>query len=127
MQKFLTFIALCICSFSLQAQIDFSATIHCSYQKGQYLSNDESENVNNSRPLNWAFNNLSGETPIYISGGDSGQVITIPLDSGMIIYLPDAVGTHTFTVWNDGQSFWAKQINLIGSLNAQQYIGTCAN
>jgi hypothetical protein len=127
MQRVLIFIVLCIFSLSSQAQIDFSATVHCSYQKGQYLSKDKSENVHNSKPLNWAFNNLSGKKPIYISGGDTGEVITIPLDLGVIIYLPDSTGTHTFTVWNNGQSFWAKQMNLLGTLNAQQYIGSCAN
>ena len=124
---FLIFIVLCIFSLSSQAQIYFSETVHCSYQKGQYLSQDEAKNVHNSKPLNWAFNNLSGKNPIYISGGDTGEVITIPLDLGVIIYLPVSTGTHTFTVWNNGQSFWAKQISLLGTLNAQQYIGSCAN
>jgi hypothetical protein len=127
MQKFLTFIILCIFSLSSQAQIDFAATVHCSYQKGQFLTEDKAENVYNSKPLNWAFNNLSGKTPIYISGGDNGEVLTIPLELGVIIYIPSPIGTHTFTVWNNGQSFWAKQMNFIGTLNAQQYIGSCEN
>lgn len=114
-------------SMPVFAQVDFSATTHCTYQKGQFLSPKESENVTNSKPLNWAFNNLSGEKPVYVSGGDSGEVITIPLELGVIIYLPYATGTHTFTIWNNGQSFWAKQSNLIGNINAQQYIGSCAN
>ncbi|MGL6001541.1 MAG: hypothetical protein ACRCZ4_05495 [Plesiomonas sp.] len=127
MLRAITISAFYLLSLPAIAQIDFSVTVHCTYQKGQFLSKDEAENVTNSKPLNWAFNNLSGEKPIYISGGDSGELITIPIEYGVLIYLPYATGTHTFTVWNNGQSFWGKQSNLVGNINAQQYIGSCQN
>ena len=127
MQRTIILSIFCFLSFPVVAQIDFSATVHCSYQKGQFLSKEEAENVTNSKPLNWAFNNLSGKKPIYISGGDSGELIAIPIELGVLVYLPYATGTHTFTVWNNGQSFWAKQTNLVGNINAQQYIGSCQN
>ena len=127
MQNFLFLIVFCFISLQVTAQIDFSATVHCSYKKGQYLSLDEAENVTNSKPLNWAFNNLIGKNPIYISGGDTGELIAIPVEQGVIIYLPYGTGTHTFSIWNNGQSFWAKQTNLLGVINAQQYIGSCQN
>lgn len=114
-------------SASVLAQIDFSGTVHCSYQQGQFLSESKSESITNSKPMKWAFNNLSGDKAIYVSGGDSGEVITISIDLGVLIYLPYATGTHTFTIWSNGQSFWAKQTNFVGIINAQQYIGECHN
>ena len=127
MTRNLLALTLVLLSLPVFSQVNFSASTHCTYQKGQFLSKTEAENVTNSKPLNWTFNGLSGSKPLYLSGGDTGEVISVPLESGIIIYLPYPTGTHTFTVWNSGQSFWAKQSSLAGNINAQQYIGSCAN
>ncbi len=109
------------------ADLDLSSSLHCTYQRGQFLSKDEAENVKNSTPMNWTFNSLSADSGMYISGGDSGEVMAITIENGMAIYIPYKIGTHTFTVWKTGESIWNKQSNLIGTVNSQQYLGNCKN
>jgi len=109
------------------AEIDLTSSLHCTYQRGQYLSNNEAENVNNSRPLNWSFNSLASDKAMYISGGDTGEVIAIPIENGVAVYLPSKIGTHTFTVWKTGESIWNKQSNIVGIINSQHFLGSCKN
>lgn len=116
-----------ITSTSAFAKIDLSATLNCTYQKGQILDKNTSDNVTNSTPLNWTFNGLASKNPIFVSGGETGRVIAIPIETGIIIYLPSDVGTSTFTIWSSGESFWGKQTNLLGSVYSQQFIGSCEN
>ncbi|EPJ47754.1 MAG: hypothetical protein OFPII_10050 [Osedax symbiont Rs1] len=70
------------------AEINLSTTVHCSYQNGQIIDKNTAKNLNNSVPLNWSFNSLSTATGKYMSGGDSGEVMTIPISDGVVIYLP---------------------------------------
>ena len=109
------------------ADVDFSETLHCEYQKGQILSKSESENIKNSTPLKWTFNGLKGEKPVFISGGDVQEVVATPLKGGYSIYSTYRSGAHSFTIWLSGESYWNKQSNLIGNTNSQHYIGVCTN
>jgi len=109
------------------AEINLSTTVGCTYQTGQILDKKAAENVKNSIPLNWTFNGLLSTKPIFVSGGDTGKVIAIPIDNGVIIYLPFSHGTSAFTIWTTGESFWNKQSNVLGDIYSQQYIGTCEN
>lgn len=109
------------------AGVNFSETLHCEYQKGQVLSKNESESVNNSTPLKWTFNGLKSDKPMFISGGDVQEVVAIAVKGGFSIYSPYDSGAHSFTIWSSGESYWNKQSNLIGNINSQQYIGTCSN
>ena len=109
------------------ADIDLSSTLHCTYQRGQFLSSSEAENVHNSTPLNWTFNSLTTKNSMYMSGGDTGEVIAIPIDDGVAAYLPYGIGTHTFTIWKTGESIWNKQSNFVGTINSQHYLGSCKN
>lgn len=122
----LSIIALVLTSPVL-ASLDLSATVNCTYHTGQMLSKSEATNVNNSTPLKWAFNGLKSEKPIFVSGGDTGKVHPVPIESGVIIYLPYPVGTSTFTIWSTGESFWSKQANIVGTVYSQQFIGSCVN
>ncbi|MGH1541267.1 MAG: hypothetical protein ACRBHB_12645 [Arenicella sp.] len=109
------------------AEVSFSETLHCEYQKGQVLSKSESENVKNSTPLKWTFNGLRTDKPMFISGGDVKPVVAVEVNGGFSIYSPYASGAHSFTIWSSGESYWNKQSNLIGNIGSQQYIGTCTN
>jgi len=109
------------------ASLDLSATINCTYQKGQMLNKKESKSANNSKPLKWSFNGLKSKKAIFVSGGDSGSVITVSIENGVVIYLPYPVGTSTFTIWSTGESFWNKQANIMGTVYSQQFIGSCVN
>jgi hypothetical protein len=109
------------------AELNLSATLNCTYQKGQFLDKNESTNVTNSKPLNWAFNGLSSEKPVFVSGGDTGSVFAMPMNEGVIIYIPHPTGTSVFTIWSTGESFWGKQSNIVGRTYSQQYIGSCQN
>jgi hypothetical protein len=114
-------------SKTVYADIDLSITLHCSYQKGQFLSKTESDNIMNSVPLNWTFNGLNSDKSLYVSGGDTGQVLTVPIENGYSIYLPFGTGSHSFTIWKTGESIWNKQAKLAGVVNSQQYLGSCNN
>lgn len=107
--------------------LNLALTTQCSYQKGQWLSSSEAKDIHESRPLNWTFNNLTGEKPMFMSGGDSGEVFVVPLADLLIVYLPSPVGTHAFTIWKTGESFWNKQGAIFGTKRSQQFIGTCRN
>ncbi len=91
------------------------------------LTKKESESLTNSTPLNWTFNGLGSENPIFISGGDTGNVMPMPIENGIVIYLPYSTGTSVFTIWDNGDSFWGKQANLVGTVYSQQFIGKCLN
>lgn len=116
-----------IVSTKALASIDLSSTINCTYQVGQILDKDEAANVTNKKPLNWTFNGLLSKKPLFVAGGDSGDVIAIKMLQGVIIYLPDQIGTSTFTIWKSGESFWSKQSNILGAVYSQHYLGTCMN
>ena len=108
-------------------EINLSTTVHCSYQNGQIIDKNTAENLNNSVPLNWSFNNLTTASGKYMSGGDSGEVMAIPISDGVAIYLPYSIGTHAFTIWTSGESIWNKQTNLRGLVYSQQFLGNCSN
>lgn len=126
MRKLVLFTISIIFSSSCLAKINLSLTVNCTYQKGQLLTNEKSENVTNSKPLNWTFNSLMTDKSIFVSGGDTGSVLSIPIEDGVIIFLPFATGTSTFTIWESGESFWGKQASLSGTYS-QQFIGSCQN
>tara|TARA_R110002072_G_scaffold277623_1_gene439355 strand:+ start:539 stop:931 length:393 start_codon:yes stop_codon:yes gene_type:complete len=109
------------------ASLDLSSTLNCSYQRGQILDKDSAENVHNSTPLNWTFNNLNTKSGMFMAGGDSGEVMALPVFGGMAIYIPDKAGSHSFTIWSTGESIWNKQNNLLGTVYSQQYFGSCIN
>jgi hypothetical protein len=116
-----------ICSANVFSGIDLSSTVNCTYQTGQVLHSEEAKNVTNKTPLNWTFNSLLSDKPIFVSGGDSGEVIATKMEEGVIIYLPYSVGTSTFTIWSTGESFWSKQSNLLGKKYSQHFLGSCEN
>ena len=116
-----------IISVDAIAEINLSTTVSCTYQSGQILDKKEAKNVESSYPLNWTFNGLLSKKPIFVSGGDTSAVIAIPIDNGIAIYLPSSAGTSTFTIWETGESFWSKQVNIVGNAYSQQYLGTCEN
>ena len=116
-----------ILSFSAFADIDLASTVHCTYQIGQVLHKNEAKNVTNKTPLNWTFNALLSEKPIFVAGGDTGEVTTIKMEEGIIIYQPFLFGTSTFTIWLTGESFWSKQANLLGTKYSQHFLGSCEN
>jgi len=126
MRKFILPILL---TFSLNAfaEPDLSQSIHCTYQKGQVLSDKESVNITNSTPLKWSFNGLLTENPQYMAGGDSERIFSVTINEGVAMYLPDLSGSHSFTVFKSGKSFWNKQWGIMGEISTQQYIGTCTN
>src|SRR5690606_18397207 len=62
------------------AELNLSATLSCTYQKGQFLDKNESTNVTNSTPLNWTFNGLSSDKPMFVAGGDTGSVFAMPMN-----------------------------------------------
>jgi hypothetical protein len=128
--KFKCFFVVLLCfivSTKAIASIDLSSPINCTYQVGQILDKDEAVNIKNNKPLNWTFNGLLSKKSVFVAGGDSGDVIAIKMREGIIIYLPDQIGTSTFTIWNTGESFWGKQSNVLGSMYSQQYLGICVN
>jgi len=125
--KRILFFILTIFSFHAAAEIDISKTVHCTYQKGQALTDKESENIVNSVPLKWTFNALLTDNPMYVSGGDTGNVFAVTITQGVGVYLPDNSGTHSFTLFNSGKSFWNKQMGILNMISSQQYIGTCTN
>ncbi len=113
---------------NVHAAIDFSAPVHCTYQKGQVLTPSDSGDVVNRTPMVWHFSGLLSENPVFQSGGDTGAVTVHPISHGVSIYLPFAHGVQTFTVFNSGVSFWNKQYDILGQTpNSQQYVGTCSN
>ena len=132
MKQLLQVIFLFLITQSLYAAnvLDFTKTIHCTYQKGQVLSTEEYKNVFNSRPLNWTFNDLHDtDKSLFISGGDVGRVISMEIVFGYAIVLPMTMGVSTFTIWHTGKSFWNKQdmfITIEGA-HSQQFIGKCVN
>jgi hypothetical protein len=109
------------------ANIDLTVSLHCSFQKGQFLSKKEAENVTNSTPLKWTFYGLSTDKPMYVSGADAGEVLVVPIVNGYSIYLPYRIGAHSFSIWKTGESTWNKQSNLAGTVNTQQFLGSCSN
>lgn len=114
-------------SFAAIAKVDLSSTVNCTYQSGQVLDKKKAENVKNPRPLNWTFNGLLSKKPIFVSGGDTDEIITVSMKNGIIIYLPHSIGTSTFTIWITGESFWSKQSNVLGYIYSQHYLGNCEN
>lgn len=120
-------VAAVLISFPAMAELNLMETLSCTYQKGQFIDKSESTNIINSKPLNWTFNGLSSEKPMFVSGGDTGSVFAMPMSEGVIIYIPHSTGTSVFTIWSTGESFWGKQSNIIGRAYSQQYIGSCQN
>jgi hypothetical protein len=125
--KYLTLIVLFLISKNVYADIDLTASLHCSFQKGQLLTKKEAKNVTNSTPLNWTFYNLSSDKPMYVAGADAGEVFVFPIDNGYSIYLPYQIGAHLFSIWKTGESTWNKQSNLVDRVNTQQFLGSCSN
>ena len=110
------------------AKLDLSSTVNCTYRVGQILDKDEANNVTNNKPLNWTFNGLLSEAPLFVAGGDTGAVFAVKIAEGIVIYLPDAVGTSTFSIWDTGESFWSKQTRLLGGVPySQHFLGSCVN
>lgn len=118
--------------------LDFNKSIKCSYQYGQYLSEESGlkqhdlarENVKNSSIMIWNFMDINTDKPKYLSDGDSGTVVVIPhpvTKDGLSIYLPQGNGAHLFSVWNDGTSFWSKHNNILNARASAQWVGTCSN
>ena len=91
------------------------------------LTNDESKNLENPVPLNWTFNGLLSNKATFMSGGDSGEIMVVSMDNGVIIYVPSEKGTSSFAIWKSGKSVWGKQANLFGTIYGQQFIGGCVN
>ena len=118
---------LAFCSTNVYANIDLSLTVHCKYQKGQFLTPNESENITNSKPMSWTFNGVLTNNPMFMSGGDTGSVLSHRIENGVSIYLPSELGSQSFTIWSTGESFWNKQYAILGNASSQQYIGTCTN
>lgn len=112
---------------SVLADIDFGQSVHCEYQTGQIMDKDTAKNVKNSTPLVWVFNGLETKNPIFISGGDSGSVYTQNMVGGIAIYFPHSYASSSFTIWQWGESFWAKHSNLLSRTLSQQFIGKCEN
>jgi hypothetical protein len=125
--KVLGLIAILLISRNVYADIDLKISLHCTYQKGQFLSKKEAENVDNSVPLNWTFNGLASDKPMYVAGGDSDQILVVAIENGYSIYLPYQIGAHSFSIWKTGESTWNKQSNLAGTVNTQQFLGSCSN
>lgn len=125
--RFLLIIPITFFSFAVHADIDLSLTVHCIYQKGQFLSPNKSENIMNSKPMKWSFNGLLSNKAVFLSGGDSGRIQSKRIDNGVSIYLPFDLGVQTFTVWSSGDSYWNKQYSIMGKTNSQQYVGVCTN
>jgi len=125
--KYMLITPLVFFSVTAYADIDLSLSVHCTYQKGQFLSPNEAENVMNSKPMKWTFNGLLSNKAVFLSGGDSGVILSQNIENGVSIYLPSKLGVQTFTVWSSGESFWNKQYSIMGKINSQQYIGTCTN
>jgi len=109
------------------SNVDLASTVHCSYQNGQMITEEESKNLSNPVPLNWTFNGLLSDNPTFMSGGDTGAVFVVAIESGLAIYLPSTGGTSTFTIWQTGKSIWGRQNNLIGTIYGQQFLGGCEN
>jgi hypothetical protein len=125
--KSFTLIIFFLISKNVYADIDLTVSLHCSFQKGQVFTIKEAVNITNSIPLKWTFYGLSTDKPMYVAGADAGEVLVVPIDNGYSIYLPYQIGAHLFSIWKTGESTWSKQSNLAGTVNTQQFLGSCSN
>jgi hypothetical protein len=125
--KIFSLIVFFLISKKVYADIDLTVSLHCSFQKGQFLTKKEAKNITNSVLLNWTFNGLTTDNPMYVAGGDSGDILVVLIENGYSIYLPYQIGANSFSVWKSGESTWNKQSNLAGVVNTQQFLGSCSN
>ena len=112
---------------NMAAAQSFSTPITCRFQFGQSLEADKAKTDIQSTPLEWNFAGLRGDRPSFLSGGDAGPVIAHfhEIGEGVSLFLKQENGAHLFTIWPDGQAFWSKQNNLLGSKASMQFRGTC--
>jgi hypothetical protein len=77
--------------------------------------------------LKWTFYGLSTAKPMYVAGANTGELLVVPIVNGYSIYLTYQIGAHLFSIWKTGESTWNKQSNLAGTVNTQQFFGSCSN
>jgi len=115
-------------SLPVYADIDLSKAIVCEFGYYQYLD-PTSHKSKNHKPLKWSFTKLGSNEASFLSGVDTGKVISFfhETSNGVSVFLPQGNGAHLFSIWRSGIAYWSKHNDIVGQTASQQFRGKCTN